>query len=210
MYLTYVKTVLREGIYQTFDSEYVESDFRDIFISLEFPVKKADYPGIWVDFSPRGNLQVAGVHHGEYADPDASGNSRLFTRWFFEGEASFTVVGLTSLERDRLYDEVVRVLAFGQEAPSTSEFRTYVEDNEFIGMNLNFDQIGQRGHTQSVGTPWGTNDVIYEGEVSMTMRGEFIADSQTNTLVPLSEIVAYPYADNESDPKPPDGNGTWV
>lgn len=164
---------------------------------------QADYPGVWVDFNPRGDLQIAGIAHAEYAEDENTGLGRKFTRWIFQGEATFTVVALTNRERDRLFDELVRIIAFGREHPETSEFRDYIESHEFIAMHPNFDNMGQRGFNASPGTPWGSNDVIYEGEVALALQGEFYSDLEAaGTLAPLSQIRGYPYLGTEGDPDP--------
>src|SRR5215471_1823937 len=146
MFLTFLKTTLTEAIRLTFDGEYVEPDFRNIHASVEYPVEQQHYPGIWVDFEAQGQLENVGIDHREYAsNEDGDGTSRRISRWRFQGFATFTVVALSSLERDRLFDELVRVMAFGSEQSQTRQFRSYIEDNEFIAMNFDFDQIAISG-----------------------------------------------------------------
>lgn len=210
MYLVNLKTLLTEAISKTFDEEYPEANFRGLHASTEFPVERLHFPGIWVDYNPIGSLQVAGVGHIEYADPSAEGNSRRISRWRFQGEASFTVVAMSSLERDRLHDEMIRVMAFGQEQPSTSEFRAYIEDNEFLAVNFDFDEIATRGFAATMGTPWQTDEMIYEAEIAMECFGEFIADDQTGTLVPLSAIEFLALGPTDPDTTETDGQGDWA
>ena len=208
MYLTRLKTVLHEAVKQTFDAEWVNPDFRNLHVSLEFPIKAQNYPGIWVDYTPIGPLQIAGVDHREYAEPSpVSGTSRRITRWRYQGEASFTVAALSSFHRDRLHDEVVRMLAFGRENAASSEFREYIEDNEFLAVNFDFDEIVTRGFGSSVGTPWQTDDVIYEAEIAMECFGEFISDNQSATLLPFSSIDVTAYTDGQPDPTDQEG---WI
>lgn len=208
MYLTNLKTALTEAIKRTFDEDYPEPDFRGIHASIEFPMERQQYPGIWVDFNPVGNLQVAGIGHIEYADPSTEGTSRAFTRWKYQGEASFTIVAMSSLERDRLHDELVRVLAFGSEQSATSEFRSFIEDNEFLAINFDFDEITVRGFSSSMGTPWHTDEMIYEGEIAMECFGEFVSDGQSQTLLPFREIDIFPLAPGDPEPDPGDP-GVW-
>src|SRR5690606_15451698 len=177
MYLQKLKTLLVTAVQDTFDSAYPVQEFRGIPVSIEYPMRQQDYPGIWVDYAPRQSLQVAGIGHIEYAEDDGEA-ARSFTRWAFAGEASFTLVALTSWERDRLHDEMVRVLAFGRENPGTARFRQTIEDNEWIGLTLDWDNISVRGMNQTVGTPWQTDDLIYETEIAMACRGEFVSDNQ--------------------------------
>jgi hypothetical protein len=196
--------LLTEAMKKTFDAEYPVEDFRNLLVSIEYPSEKEDYPSIWVDFDPTAELETMGIDHHEVSDPSIDGEVRKFERWRFQGYASYTVVALTSIERDRLFDEVVRVMAFGKEVASTSEFRNYIEDNEFLAVNFDFDQIGIAGVAATPGTPWGTDEVIYEATVRMEVVGEFVSDGATRTLAPLSAIAVYAYADNQPDPAPSD------
>lgn len=190
MYLVHLKTMLVNALRLTFDSEFPQSDFRNIYVSIEYPVDSASYPGIWCDYDDEQPLMRAGIDHHEMLDISTPENSLFspYTRWKFQGSVSMTIVAMTSLERDRLYDEVVRVLAFGNEDGATHQFRQYVENNEFIAANMNFDIIQPRGNVAAPGTPWGTDEIIYERTVNVDILGEFLADKITGSLVPLKRI----------------------
>ena len=202
MFIAPLKTSLVEAWKLTFDGDYPEENFRSLAVSLEFPATQQDYPGIWVDFDPTEPVRIAGVDHHEYGDPDADGGVRSFTRWRFAGNALYTVVALSSFERDRLMDEMVKVLAFGRENPQTSEFRAFIENNEFVAINFDFDSVGLTGMQHSYGTPWETDESVYEATLSMACVGEFVSDGTTGILAPLSAVKVYPYSDQEADPLP--------
>lgn len=206
MFLVKLKTVLTEAMKRTFDADFPEPDFRNLRVGIEFPAEPQDYPGIWVDFTPNVELAIAGIAHVEHEFGD-DGVARPYTRWRYGGMASYTCVALTSLERDRLFDEMVRVMAFGQEESPTSEFRAYIESNEFIGVNFDFDQVSISGFAATPGTPWGTDDMIYEATIQMECVGEFVSDGATGTLQPLTAIVVHPYSNQEPDPVP---TGNWI
>lgn len=205
-----LKTLLTDAMRKTFDSDYVNADFRNIKVSIEFPVDRADYPSVWVGFDPEGQLESVGVGHQEVDAATDESNVRRSTRWYFQGHATFTVVAMSSLERDRLHDEIVRVMAFGTEQPQTNEFRSAIEDNEFLAVNIDFDQIATLALTQSPGTPWETEEMVYEATLSMECFGEFVSDGFTQTLARLSEIVTMPYASGEPDPAPVPTGSTEV
>lgn len=199
MYLVPLKTLLTDAMRRTFDGDYLNEQFRDLHVSIEFPDDRQHYPGLWVDYEPSGELERMGIGHYEY---DGSTTGRRYTRWKFQGHATYTIAALTSLERDLLYDEVVRVMAFGNEAESTSEFRAYIESNDLIACNFDFDQIDTRGSAASPGTPWGTDEIIYEITVAMEVIGEFVSDSMSATLLPLSAIETLAFTLREGDPSP--------
>jgi len=212
MYLTVLKTALVEALLTTFDEDYPEPDFRRVHASMEYPVDAQHYPGIWVDYDDTAQLQIAGINHRELSVPGPSGAVRQFTRWRFAGVASFTCVALSSLECARLYDEMVRVMAFGRsnDAPAVSEFRSYVEANEFIAMNFDFDQIQPRGNAAAPGTPWGTDEIIYERGLDMEVIGEFVSDGSTQALVPLSQVQWTALGPDDADiPDYPGATGAY-
>lgn len=199
MYLTNLKTAFVMAVKETFDSAYPEPDFRNLFVSVEYPMEAHHYPGCWVDYEDTQPLQVVGINHVEYST-NAALEMRGHTRWKFAGMATFTVVALTSLERDRLYDEFVRVLAFGRQAPATARFRSYIQNNPFLAIQFDFDEIEVRGASVG-GTPWGDETtMIYERTINMEVIGEFVSDGSTGLIVPLSEIRVVQTVEGEEEP----------
>lgn len=219
MYLVPLKTLLVHAMRETFDGEFPQPDFRsNVNIGIEYPVEKQGYPGIWVDFAEDAPLRQVGVAHIERTDVTGSpGAYRTGTRFRFEGTASFTVVTLSSLERDRLYDELIRTFAFGKEDVATSQFRETIENNDLLAVNAKFDEIQVGGNAAAPGTPWGTDEIIYERTVNLDLIGEFVADPVAAVLVPLSAIIVTPIIDTTIEgsndptlPGPDDGKGEWI
>jgi hypothetical protein len=184
MYLTHLKAMIVGAIKTTFDDQYPVSQFRDVWSSIEYPIQKQNYPGVWVDYEDARKLEIAGIAHQE-TDPEG----RPFTRWKFGGYATFTVVAFSSLERDTLYDELVRVIAFGRQNAATSRFRTFIETNDLIACNFDFDTIQPGSNAAAPGTPWGSDEIIYEKSFSMQAIGEFTVDPEDGVIVPLSAII---------------------
>lgn len=182
-YRTKLKTGLVLALEEVFTPDYPVDKLRRIHVSIEYPVEQQDYPAIWVDFD-EDLLENAGIDHRE---TDEDGN--LLLRWKYEGHVSYTIASLTSLERDTIYDELIKVLAFGRSSEVLSPFREFIERNDFIAMNFNFDQIQVSGNAATPGTPWETDEIIYESTVSMEVIGEFVTDVNTGDLVPLSKIL---------------------
>lgn len=200
MYLVVLKSAIVEALRVTFDGAYPEADFRDLNCSIEYPVAQADYPAVWVNYADTSKLVTAGIGHVEILEDD-QGNDVVVTRWRFGGEISMTVVALSSLERDRLYDELVRTLAFAREEPSVSAFRERIEANDLIAMNINFDEIQPSGDQAAPGTPWETDEIIYEKTLSVDVIGEFISRPDTQALLYLSQIRVTGYP--KGSPEPP-------
>jgi hypothetical protein len=195
MYIAPLKTLLVEAIQGTFDSVYPVAKFRNVHASLEYPVDSQDYPSLWVDYDDTQPLMRAGVAHLEDVSPINGTTVAPFTRWRFQGYVSVTAVALTSLERDELFDEVVRVVAFGNEDSVIGRFKDRIANNDLIAANLQTDKIDVRGSAAAPGTPWGTDELMYERSLNLEIIGEFVPDPSTGTLIPLSriEIIADQY-----------------
>jgi hypothetical protein len=187
MYIAPLKTLLVEALTGTFDSVYPVAKFRDVHASLEYPVDPQEYPSLWVDYEDTQPLMRAGVAHVE-TRTDSGTTVAPFTRWRFQGYVSVTAVALTSLERDELFDEVVRVVAFGNEDTIVGRFRKRIANNDLIAATLQTDKIDVRGSAAAPGTPWGTDELMYERSLNLEIIGEFVPDPNTGTLVPLSRI----------------------
>lgn len=203
MYLTHVKTLAQKATSLAFQA--MPGDFGNTYVSLEYPVREHEYPSVWVNFDPTGYLTKMGVGHWEYADDDQG--SRLIARWSFAGSISLTVTAMTSLERDSLFDAVVAMIAFGDVNTDLGVFRSTVENDPLVILQVNFDQIDQRGFAAAQGTPWGTDEMMYEATVSLTCIGEFISAPGTDLLLPISAIEVISWAEDvEEDPT----TGPWL
>lgn len=211
MYLTVLKAAVVEALGATFTSTYPNVDFRQVYASIEYPADEANYPGIWVQYEDTDELSVAGINHIETAVVPASGGIpaqyQQWTRWRFFGSVTLTMVAMTSLERDRLYDEVVRMFAFAKQNPSLSPFRTKIEQNDFVAMNANFDDLRPFGDNAGPGTPWGTDEIVYEKSISFNIQGEFTGDVETMVLTKLDKVEVQPYVEGKPYPNWPDQPG---
>lgn len=207
MYLTHAKALAVKAMKTTLDSDYSETDFRDIRVSLEYPVEQQSIPAVWVDFDPIGPLLPVGLGYQEFG-PGPTTGSVAATRWSYAGNITYTIVAMTSLERDRLYDELVSIIAFGKYDPTRAPFRTIMETDPLLAMNINYDKIEQRGFAASPGTPWGTPDMMYEATLSVQAMGEFVSVSGSTELFPISQVDVYSWVENvEVDPI---GGTGWI
>lgn len=206
MYITPVKTLGVEALSTVFDSQYPTPEFRGIHCSLEFPIESSSFPEVWVSYGDTDKASRAGVRHREAVSQTTGLAVDPFTRWVFHGTLTYTVVALSSLECDRLYDELLRVIAFGAEDPLLGRFRSYIENNDLIAITVQWDEIESIGDSAAPGTPWGTDEVVYERSLHLDLRGEFVPDPVAGTLVPLSKIQVTPSPDLTMEPQ---GFDTW-
>ena len=142
MYVTPLKTMIIEAMKGTFDSAYPVPEFRNNHVGLDYPVDKQEYPAIWADYDDTQPLMKAGIRHQEDENPLTGADVAPFTRWRFQGYISLTVIALNSLERDRLFDEMVRVVAFGEEDSVVGRFRYKIANNDLIAATLQTDHGG--------------------------------------------------------------------
>ncbi len=197
MYLRVVKTALTEAIRNTFSEDYDVPELQGIWSSIEYPIHEHDYPGIWVNYEDAANLSIAGISHVEYVEDGDPQEGRPYTRWMFQGHATFTIGALSSNERDMIYDELIRVIAFGRENEHRSVFRNYIEGNDLVAMNIDFDTIEPRGDAAAPGTPWGTEQIIYERSIALQVVGEFVSDPWGGPIVPLSKVIYTGYYEGD-------------
>lgn len=185
-YLRTIKTTAVQAIEQSFLARYPEPDAgggaRQPYVSVEYPVDQVNYPAIWVDFET-AELRTVGI---AYTQMDAQGNA--YARWRFTGHAVFTVVAMTSNERDMIYDQLISMTAFAAQSDFPSAFRQVVENAPLIASVWSFDSVESRPSAAAPGTPWNTMEVIYESGFALQVIGEFVSDPNTQELVNLSEI----------------------
>lgn len=190
-YLRTIKTGSVAALQQAFRLAYPEQDaaggIQPVRVSLDYPVEPGAYPGIWVDFET-SLLQTAGV---DYSEQLADGTP--LTRWRFQGYAVFTIVALNSNECDGVYDQVIALTAFAAQSDYPSVFRTVVDANGLVSTTWSYDLAEGRGQSAAPGTPWGTDEIIYERGVALRVIGEFVtgppAGEEIPPLVPLREII---------------------
>ena len=197
MFMVPLLTLLVESLRRTFDADYPDERFRGLWVSLEYPIARANYPGIWVDFQPTTDVQAAGIGHLEYTAPTTDGTVRAFTRWRYAGMVQLTCVTLTSLERATLVDEVVKTVAFGLEDPGRAEFTRHLDANDLVACTLQRDKLDLTTKGEAQGTPWGTDEILYEQTVTIDCMGEFVSDGSNGGLIPLTAVAVYPTGPGE-------------
>jgi hypothetical protein len=186
-YIRTIKSAAISALKQCFEITYPEPDAsgaqQPAYIAMDFPVRKAHYPGIWIDYD-EALCQIAGIAHTEN---DASGN--VFTRWRFQGHIVIDVVALSSNERDMIVDEIVALTAFAAQSDAPSAFRNAITSNTLVNTTWSFEKIEGRGSSAGPGTPWNTDEWIYERGFALQVTGDFVTDPATLQLVPLEGLV---------------------
>ena len=186
-FIRVIKAITADALTASFALDYPEGDAaggaQPPYVSLSYPVERAQYPGVWTDFEV-SLLQTVGLDHTE---TDATG--AILTRWRFQGWATFTVVSLNNNENDMIWDELVALTAWAAQSDYPSPFRTAVEGNALVSTTWAYDMIDPRAGGASPGTPWGGDEIIYERGMALKVVGEFTTSPVTRQIVPLREII---------------------
>lgn len=169
-----------------------------VHIDMEYPMVIEHYPGIWVQFSFT-SLEPSGMGH---VTQDEDGN--LIQQWMFQGRVSLSLVALTSLERDKLADEIIMMFAFStvpsqRVLDSSGVFRDEpgvlyeaIRDNPHMNVTINTDTFRPMGQSVTVGVPWDPDRLAYEDGYSFEMIGEFQSVTDKQGAVRLSRIDVIP------------------
>lgn len=184
-----VMTALRDALAGTSLNQVVNGS--DVTVDMEYPIQKENYPGIWVQFSFSEIVQ-AGIGHEPLVRQvlaPATENTPEVVNWEpvreiqFKGRVTLTIVALTSLERDRLADAVITMLAFSRPpnnvltnpTEDTRQFRQLIAslaENPHVSMTINHDAIIPGGQAMTTGVPWDEEIPGYEDTYSFDILGQ--------------------------------------
>lgn len=204
-----VMNALREALSGTTLNHLVNGT--DVTIDMEYPIEKENYPGIWVQFSFNEIVQ-AGIGHEPLLRTvvvEATDNSPEVVNWEpvrefqFKGRVTLTVVALTSLERDRIADAIITMLAFSRPPESvitkatedTRQFRQLISslaENPYVSITINHDQITPGGQAMTTGVPWDEEIPGYEDTYSFDILGQTNIVFRHDGTYSLANIVETP------------------
>lgn len=150
-------------------------------VSIEYPTQETEFPGVWVQFSIE-TLQRGGL--GMMSLTEVDGQWGSVHEWQFTGRITLTIAAMSSKDRDRLADTVISALAFsrppdlvirkrGQDAQQNRGLITAINNNPYVALTLNTDQVMSGGQTVTAGIPWAPNVLLYEDNYAVTCQGQF-------------------------------------
>jgi hypothetical protein len=179
-----LKAAVKNPLYTPDETHF---SLKDIPVLTEYPMTEANYPGLWVNYTMQGDLKNVGIGHVEYVLDDEAGGFREVYRWHFGGFVELTIGALSNLERALLFDELTRIIAVARvDENNEGVLRETIERNDLIGMSVIWESLTVSGFGESQGTPWGSDDVLYEATITLTTEG--VLDPRTGVLVPLREV----------------------
>lgn len=175
-------------------------------IDMEYPLKKIQYPAIWVQFS-LSNLRPAGISHElilKNTDDPTWTNWEPMQEWFFDGRVTLTVLALTSLERDRISDALTAMLSFSRPptrvlthpSKDTAQFRqlmTSLAENPYISVAINHGSLSPGGQSVTPGVPWDEKVLAYEDTLSFEVFGQYNIVFKNDGTYSLRAVADLPY-----------------
>lgn len=168
-----VVSALREA----FHSSYYEEQFRNLYISPDFPIRKERYPNVIVGVSI-SSVEDAGVGHVEQF-PDSTGMMRKWNKSHFRGSINLTVSTLSTQDRDILTDALIEIIRYSRIRVSLHDFIHEMYDDQFaktqrsgrFQLNLNHSTLSISGKS-SAPAPWDTEDeLVYSQQISVPFFG---------------------------------------
>lgn len=199
-----VKRAVITGLRESFAEASMLTDLSNekYYIDIEYPTDITNYPAIWVQFAIE-SLSRAGLGMETWVQDPATGGWTAIQEWMFNGRITLTIAALSSKDRDRLADSVIAHLAFSRppdlvirnKQQDTKQYRgliTTLENNPFVRMTLNLDQINSGGQTVTNGVPWAQNILLYEDNYAVTCQGQFNMQFSNDGVYTLNAINAVP------------------
>jgi hypothetical protein len=193
-----IKTGTVQGLRDSLSGTQLFDKSQKIYVSLDYPMEKIQYPGVWVQFSV-SKLNRAGIGHE--ITTQVNGKWVFIQEWMVEGRVTLTIVALSSIERDRLADAIIVSLAFArppdlvltdptQDTKENRGFITALDENPFIAVTLQLDTIIPGGQQVSQGTPWGDDAaLVYEDSYSFDLVGHFNLEYSQDGIYTLANII---------------------
>jgi hypothetical protein len=212
MPVTHRKAVIRQvtnALRKTFDTDYPDEMFRDIYLGPNFQMAREKYPAIYVAYQENDIRQIGLGHLLDVIDDQ--GMDRVVQQAVARGAIQFTVMALTPLERDTLMDYLADLLLFSRKDDSVSKnvFWREIHDAGYIWLTLNNEHLTPGG-ISSQAAPWQSeNDLLFTGSYMVQSTAEFFSDMDTSTLVPVTKVKVYPYREDQPVPTGTNDDAEW-
>src|SRR5690242_14623072 len=102
MFAANVLTVWTEAMKMVFNDDHPDETLHGLRVTIEYPAEAADYPALWIDFTPAGLMKNVGIGHVEYVEDEDTGEIHKVYRWHFGGTITLTLAAMSNLERARI------------------------------------------------------------------------------------------------------------
>lgn len=193
-----VKTATVQALRDALQGSMSFDKTQKVQIALDYPLKQVEYPSVFVEFSVT-KINRSGLGHEVQVKNPETGEWSFIQDWTFQGRITMTILALKSLDRDRLSDSLISVLAFARTPQllltrpqaDTQQYRsliTALDQNPYVAMTLQLDTLLPGGQQASQGTPFSDDLLTYQDSWSVDMVGQFNLSYNNDGLYTLAEI----------------------
>jgi hypothetical protein len=213
-YKTFLKRAIAEALMNAFN-RHPDPSLKKTKVGIEYATDRADFPAIVIKFYEK-DIRNAGVGHIEWG-PDPSDpkypDGPTFERFIpyshrtYHGDIEFEVLAQSSLDRDKVVDALIEVLAMGEVSVEGETFLNRIYKSfgttpfsEWHFIALNTDLISGYGE-QQMNAPWFAEDVLmYQTAYRLPIFGEFysLTPAVGGASGLITEVDIYPW--DEADP----------
>lgn len=191
-YKRLIKRTLVSALRTVFSDEYPDPQLRNLYVSLDHPLKREQFPAIIVNYE-ESSVSNAGVGHVE----EIFNEDYLVVplkHFRFRGKLRFRCYALSPLDRDVLSDSLVELLAFGRLDTLLNKFfeGIYEDVSDTAQISIHSDHLDGIGESVSK-TLWNAEDVlIYETGYYVECSGGFYSTMKEDDITDyINQIVVY-------------------
>jgi hypothetical protein len=214
-YKTFLKRAMVESIQNAFKN-HPDKKIAGSKVGIDYRTDRTDFPQVIVKFYEQ-TIANAGVGHSEWfpspTDPNykTGGPYTEFIQYghrMYRGSLEFEIWALSTLDRDKMADAIIEVLAMSEVSTEGLAFRARIYESieeaqpyshwHFVALNT--DLISGYGEQQGF-VPWLAEDVLsFQTSYRIPVFGEFYSRTP-NPPAPaglVEEVDIYPW--DEADP----------
>ena len=177
----------------------------DIHHGIEYPVQVGEYPYCQIGF------EEDSISNTTVSDSFTLNADRLpYRHWMFSGSVRFGFFSLSAAERDIMIDGFIQVVAMDRALMSGLRDETV---NPYVALELSLEDVLPSGMSESPGTPWGTDEIVYYSSFNIDAQGEFWTtppEAEGVSMIELVEVYAINVDAPQDTEEPNPAQGEWA
>ena len=191
-YKRMIKRTLVAAFRTVFSKNYPDTQFKDLYVSTTYPIKRESFPAILVNYN-EASVQNMGVAHSEQLQSE-SGAFYPSRHFMFEGSIDVICVALSPLDLDTLTDSVVEIISFGRLDSLLEKFfeSIYKNLNDSAQIALQTDYMKSIAQS-TMQNSWDAEDIlIYQSGYNIVCNGAFYSNPKENSILEyIDDIIVY-------------------
>ncbi len=200
MFLKQVFTALQEATAEAFGKS-TDRKIKETAVRIEYQQDIQEMPSCFIDFNLSRQLEPSGLNNERFATKADTGETYPVQTWRMAGDIVLSPRAAARAHAIILFDHLLADLCFSN--AGNGAMRRVLDDHPSIAMTLQWDRVSVQTPQPIMTTEFGTDEMFWEGSITIGMVGEFSADPERSVLVPLDEINTAQYVPPiEDDPIP--------